>query len=125
MALLGVLALAVPDAWRAFHVALVPHVACPFDGALVHEDELPAAGQAPTRREGSPSSFVPEHRHHGCDAPAWRHQISHPLSVSAPELQLAPAALAVDSGRPALGFSRAVLSYAPKLPPPRAGTPRC
>lgn len=121
VALLGALSLGLPDAWRALHVALVEHVACPYDGALVHEEELPAAVRARSgaRDEAHQKSFIPEHHHHGCAGNDCYQHPSPTPTVSEAALDALLTSEVLDDAAPRSEWSRSVLSYAPKLPPPR------
>lgn len=118
LAILWVAGLALPDAWRAVHLAVVPHVVCPYDGALVHEDEVPASARSLSRSEARPTAVIPEHHHHGCAALNWcRHSATVPvLTAATPERDLVASSLTSRSA--GQHWSQAVLSYAPKLPPP-------
>lgn len=116
------LGLTLPNAWRALHVALVPHVACPYDGALIHEDELAELKGSVTRSGELESAYIPEH-HHGCDALNWHHQPSAPPTVGSATLSLTLTARApVAAPLRYRAWSRPVLSYAPRLPPPAERT---
>jgi hypothetical protein len=107
------------DVWRVGHLLAVRHVACPYDGVLVHEDELPAdARVSHSAREAKRVSVTPRHEHSDC---ADLGLVDRPLAVvavSAPAVarvgQVAVARLALV----ATAVRRSVLSYAPKLPPP-------
>ena len=127
VALLAVLLLALPEVARAAHLVFVAHVACPYDGVMVHADELPVAAREAASREGSTGaqrvSVAPEHQHHGCSALTFTDRpcafaLTTELSLSSVLFALTPpeAERAEPSPRP-------VLSYAPKLPPPPSQQP--
>jgi hypothetical protein len=116
--LLGLLS----DVFRVAHWLAVEHVACPYDGAVVHEDELPAEARAHGPRSRDPElghvSVAPRHDHGACAA----HAVADRPFVLA-SFGDAPAARAEPrSTTPAMTVMarvmRSVLSYAPKLPPP-------
>lgn len=112
----------LPDVWRLAHFVTVRHVACPYDGMLVHEEDE----AAPRRRVEAPHvpphalpvSIVPHHGHGGCsDLATLNRPLAAPLLPSwALEYEergyLEP--LELQSHR----LPTAVLSYAPKLSPP-------
>ena len=111
----------LPDVWRLAHFVAVHHVACPYDGVLIHEDEVPsgrraAAPDAPPH--ALPVSVVPHHGHGGCcDLATLTRPLAAPLSLAwTAEFEersyLAPLELQSHQLR------SAVLSYAPKLSPP-------
>jgi hypothetical protein len=116
--LVGILAL--PSLWQAFHLLTVPHFECPYDGALVHSDELPDnAGTARfAQTHGSGPAVVPHHDHGHCGEPSWGPRAAVVFSFG-PALIATVAWLSrTESLRLYLGSLRDVLSYAPKLPPP-------
>jgi len=100
---------------------VVRHVACPYDGVLVHEDELPADARASldhSAGEAKSPSVAPRHEHSDCaglgamDRPLAVVAISASATVRARQTFLASLPLKATVVR------RSVLSYAPKLPPP-------
>ena len=110
------------DVTRAAHLLLTHHVRCPYDGALVHEDELPvgvyAADLGTSARRPLPVSAVPRHEHQECDAFSAVHRLwalVAPAQFEARRADVAVQAAPFDEQR---GVSRSVLSYAPKLSPP-------
>ena len=119
VALCCVIGLTLPDAWRALHLMLVPHVACPYDGVMVHADELPAATDGAPRTAQSSPTLIPRHDHRGCAALDCSHHPSAMPAVSGATLRSTLTVSVVRKLPPRrTSFSRAVLSYAPKLPPP-------
>jgi hypothetical protein len=118
---LTVLAL-LSDVWRLGHLLLVRHVACPYDGVLVHADELPTvaaqgprAGRDPRLRE---ATAAPRHEHEDCCA---RSAVHRPLAFAFACQNVVGAlepSLSLPSPSAEGGAVRAVLSYAPKLSPP-------
>lgn len=118
VAILSALGLGLPDAWRALHVALVEHVACPYDGALVHLEEQPPAADVHARAKERQKSFISEHHHHRCSADDCYQQPSPIPSVTEPAPGATLASDPPEHPAPRLAWSRSVLSYAPKLPPP-------
>jgi hypothetical protein len=110
------------DVWRTGHLLFTQHVRCPYDGALVHEDELPAS--ALTREAGNasrtalPVSAVPHHDHHDCDAFGPVHRFSAIIVPGRGEVRGAEASLLPSRPDPRQCVARSVLSYAPKLSPP-------
>jgi hypothetical protein len=120
VAVLWVAGLTAPDGWRALHLAVVPHVACPYDGVLMHEDELPA-GAREAAAHGSNQravSAVPGHHHHSCSAFEWSDRVAAPITVSRPTSCGLLAVLPIERLETISTWPRPVLSYAPKLPPP-------
>ena len=110
------------DVWRTGHLLLTAHVRCPYDGALVHEDELPPSSRTLEARNSEraplPVSAVPHHDHHDCDACGAVHRFSAIIlpgqrALGRAQLAVLPASL----GRQQYA-ARSVLSYAPKLSPP-------
>lgn len=110
------------DVWRTAHLLLSAHVRCPYDGALVHADELPASLLTPAARDAArapqPVSALPRHDHHRCEAcGAVRRFLA--IIVSGPgggrRAEVSALSLRSDS-RERVALS--VLSYAPKLSPP-------
>jgi len=117
-----VLLLGLPEVARAAHLALVAHVACPYDGVMVHADELPAMPPEATPRQDHAGpqrvSVAPEHQHHGCSALTFTDRpctfaLGTEPTISSVLFALTPAGVALAEPAP-----RPVLSYAPKLPPP-------
>jgi hypothetical protein len=109
-------------AWRTAHLLLSPHFRCPYDGALVHEDELPASLLTPEARNAErgpqPVSALPRHEHHGCEAYGAAQRF---LAIVAPgRAVVRRAEVSALSVRPARQQRPAlsILSYAPKLSPP-------
>jgi hypothetical protein len=121
MAGLLVVVFALPGLWQAFHLLAVPHFECPYDGALVHEHELP--DEPPKTRseaddENRQVAVVPQHDHANCRESCW----GHSKAVLLPFVRELAATVAwlpqlepIPQGRV---FASDVLSYAPKLPPP-------
>jgi hypothetical protein len=109
------------DVWHFGHLIAVRHVACPYDGVLVHEEEVPRGESVEgvgLRREVLPVSVVPHHDHGHCAALATADRRLAIVSVS-PSI----AARADQPARISLPVvpnaeCRSVLSYAPKLSPP-------
>jgi hypothetical protein len=121
VALLAMLLLALPEVARAAHLALVAHAACPYDGVMVHADEMPSVPSETAQRDdgaGRGVSVAPEHEHQGCgalssaDRPCTFSLTTEP-SFASVDFALTPARAEPDALPP-----RPVLSYAPKLPPP-------
>ena len=109
------------DVWRVAHLLAVRHVACPYDGVLVHEDELPAEVRASLGHSGRETKGVsagPQHEHGAC---AGLGVLDRPLAVVA--ISASATIRARQTALPSLPLiatvvKRSVLSYAPKLPPP-------
>jgi hypothetical protein len=112
----------LPDVLRTAHTLAVHHVACPYDGALVHEEELAPEARAALERDRSQPqhgpALSPRHQHENCCGKVSLHR----PSALVPAHPGARAATLVEVVRVASGaeraIARAVLSYAPKLPPP-------
>jgi len=121
LAVLAVLAF-FGDVWRTGHLLLTPHVRCPYDGALVHEDELPAGALAlsatGSARAPLPVSVVAHHDHDDCNAGGAVHCFSAIIVPGQPEVRRAEVSLLSSSPSPRQSVTRSVLSYAPKLSPP-------
>ena len=110
------------EVWRVAHLLTVRHVACPYDGVLIHEDELPvevrARSDAPSDRETKHASVAPAHEHDDCaglgpvDRPCTVVTISDSSVTQARQADAAPLPPIATS------TTRSVLSYAPKRPPP-------
>lgn len=110
------------DVWHAVHLLVVHHTACPYDGALVHDDDSSAAAPrvapSPSLLTSQEASVRPHHDHHDCRA----------FSAVQPHALLLPTAppptgpTEAEVGPPLILSSREVrrqvLSYAPRLPPP-------
>jgi hypothetical protein len=110
------------DVCRPAHLLLSPHVRCPYDGALVHEDELPPSLLTLAARDAArapqPVSVQPRHDHHGCDVSGAVHRFSAILVPGGGGVRRAaasPLSVQRDSRE---RVARSVLSYAPKLSPP-------
>jgi hypothetical protein len=118
VALLAMLLLTLPEVARAAHLVLVVHAACPYDGVMVHADEMPseAVQGDDTPRRGV--SVAPEHEHQGCGALTMADRPCTFSLETAPDLASVDFALTPAQGEPAALPPRPVLSYAPKLPPP-------
>jgi hypothetical protein len=110
------------DVWHAGHLLLVPHLACPYDGALVHEDDLSPEALA-LARAGSlvashPTSVAPRHEHQDCSgfSAVQRHAVILPShrGPAQPTTEV-PSEPCVTAGHE---VRRDVLTYAPRLPPP-------
>jgi hypothetical protein len=110
------------DVFRLAHLLAVRHVTCPYDGVLVHEDDLEVHARADDETPASPKlrrvSLGARHDHGAC---AGTSAADRPFAV----LVLAAAPATDESALvtpPALASSEAharpVLSFAPKLPPP-------
>lgn len=108
---------------RVVHLLSVRHVACPYDGVLVHEEDLPAEARASSELLDSAgvarqASVAPRHEHDQCagvgavDRPCVLAAIPGPPAIRAGQATTPPLP-PVSSG-----VARPVLSYAPKLPPP-------
>jgi hypothetical protein len=110
------------DVWRTGHLLLTHHVRCPYDGALVHEDELPASALTSeagiASRAPLPVSAVPHHDHHDCDACGAVHRFSAIIAPGRGGLCRAEASLLSLQPNSQQHVARSVLSYAPKLSPP-------
>jgi hypothetical protein len=111
----------LPGFWHALHSLAVPHFECPYDGALVHEDELPeeARGARSAAASNEPgTAVVPHHDHGNCRESCWSQRpaaffsFSRALIATVLWLQRAEPVPALPA------IVREVLSYAPKLPPP-------
>jgi hypothetical protein len=110
------------DVWRTAHLILSAHIRCPYDGALVHEDELPASILTAAARDGEraprPVSAMPRHDHHGCQVSGAIHRF---LAIVVPRRTGVRRAVV---SAPSLGrdcpkrLVLSILSYAPKLSPP-------
>jgi hypothetical protein len=110
------------DVWDVAHLLTVRHVACPYDGVLIHDDELPvevrARSDAPSDRETKHASVAPAHEHSDCaglgpmDRPCTVVTIYGSSVIRAREADAAPLPPIATS------TTRSVLSYAPKRPPP-------
>jgi hypothetical protein len=109
------------DVWRFGHLIAVRHVACPYDGVLVHEDELPGGESVQgtgLRREVLPVSAVPRHDHGHCAALATADRKLALVAVSA-SIEARAEQGTRTSLRVVLNAEcGSVLSYAPKLSPP-------
>jgi hypothetical protein len=121
-ALVGVLTVLalLSDVWRLGHLLLVRHVTCPDDGMLVHADELRAvaAPRPPSDHDTRLLAAAPRHEHEDCCALA---AVQRPPAFAFACQAIVGGLEAGLSLRPRVaqdGASRAVLSYAPKLPPP-------
>lgn len=110
------------DVWQAGHLLAVRHVACPYDGALVHEDEL--SNEA---RDGAlssadvaenQSSIVEQHEHHGCDALGALQRQPAVAPVERVDVSRVADERCESSASPSVDARRDVLTYAPRLPPP-------
>jgi hypothetical protein len=111
------------DIGQTGHLLLTAHVRCPYDGALVHEDELPSSvrtfGAGNSAPAPLPVSAVPQHEHEDCGVLGVSHRVSalvvagRPGEVCGVERVQPPAWL---GSRPRA--ARSILSYAPKLSPP-------
>ncbi len=102
----------------AFHFALVAHTLCPEHGELLHESAAPVRTAFP----GVPSALAGSggaHEHEHCGVLALPGTFASP-AAAAPGCELAPApSLVAIPGRwRAAHVHTALLSYAPKLPPP-------
>lgn len=110
------------DAWRVVHLLTERHVACPYDGVPVHADDLSTneLGAAPLVPSAGTkhASVVPRHEHGSCGALAAADRASAVADLAA--LCVAEARHAERSPLPPVvaSVTRAVLTYAPKLPPP-------
>jgi hypothetical protein len=110
------------DVWHAGHLLLVHHIACPHDGALVHEDDLPAEART-LARSGSAvatdhTAIAQRHEHDDCSrfSAIQRHAAILPTNRDPAEpTTQEPSEPSVASGRE---VQRDVLTYAPRLPPP-------
>jgi hypothetical protein len=106
------------DVWRAGHLLVVRHSACPYDGALVHDDELPDEVATGAREARDGAAVSPRHEHHGCDVLGAIQRPTAILSAfgaAVPELEpQADERCLVET----FEVRREVLSYAPRLPPP-------
>lgn len=107
--------------FRTIHLATVRHVSCPFDGALVHADDLPRYVQeelAAQKRHAVPVSAIPPHHHDDCGslAVSLRHFVGASKPAAVRQARDVRGALVLGVGES--GFERSVLSYAPRLPPP-------
>jgi hypothetical protein len=110
-----------PDVWRVGHLLAVRHVACPYDGVLVHEDELPADARSSldhSAREAKRVAIAPRHEHSNCASLGLVDRPLVVLAVSAPATARARQAVVAPLVRVAPAVKSSVLSYAPKLPPP-------
>jgi hypothetical protein len=110
------------DVWRTGHLLLTPHVRCPYDGALVHEDELPPSALTLEARNSEraplPVSAVPHHDHHDCDALGAVHRFSAIIVPGQRSVRRAEVSVLSSRLDPRHPVARSVLSYAPKLSPP-------
>ncbi|HEX3853005.1 MAG TPA: hypothetical protein VGF76_00980 [Polyangiaceae bacterium] len=108
------------DVYHTAHLLLTPHVRCPFDGALVHEDELPlsARNQTDLGRAQLPVSAVPRHEHGDCAARSAVHRFATIMLPVRRAVRCAEALGLVANGDGDGAVARSVLSYAPKLSPP-------
>jgi hypothetical protein len=110
------------DVGRTGHLLLTHHVRCPYDGALVHDDELPpsarATGAETSARTPLPVSAVPRHEHHDCDACGAVHRFSAVIVPGQGEVCRAEVSALSAQSDVQQRVARSVLSYAPKLSPP-------
>jgi hypothetical protein len=110
------------DLWQAGHLLLTNHVRCPYDGALVHEDELPAGTRSrqarPFARGPLPVSAVPQHEHHDCGVLGAAHRFSAAIVSGRGALERPEASESCLRLAPEFATKRSVLTYAPKLSPP-------
>ena len=110
------------DVGRTGHLLLTHHVRCPYDGALIHDDELPAgartASTETSARTPLPVSAVPRHEHHDCDVYGAFHRFSAIIVPGQGEVHRAEVSELSSQPDPRQRVARAVLSYAPKLSPP-------
>jgi hypothetical protein len=106
------------DVGRTGHLLLTHHVRCPYDGALIHDDERPASAQATTAPTPLPVSAVPRHEHHDCNAGGAVHRFSAIIVHTPGEACRAEVSALSSQPDPQQRVARSVLSYAPKLSPP-------
>ncbi|HEY2405052.1 MAG TPA: hypothetical protein VGI10_03570 [Polyangiaceae bacterium] len=107
------------DVWSALHLLTVQHVRCPYDGALVHADELGSVGEAPAERpESSQPAAAVVHHHRSCAAFTAVHRVAF-LAASAPHGEFCALSCTVLRALSAQAFERPpALTYAPKQSPP-------
>jgi hypothetical protein len=109
------------DVWHVAHLLTVRHVACPYDGVLIHEDELPVEvrtrSDAPSARETMHASVAPAHEHDDC---AGLGPVDRPCTLVTISGSSVIQARQADTALPPVATSttRSVLSFAPKRPPP-------
>jgi hypothetical protein len=121
VALLAMLLLALPEVARAAHLVLVAHAACPYDGVMVHADDMPLVPTQTVHRDegtGHDVSVAPEHEHQGCTALTIADRPCTFALTTQPGLASVDFALTPAQTEPEASPPRPVLSYAPKLPPP-------
>ena len=117
-AIVGIALLLCP-VLRAVHFVAVRHVTCPYDGELIHEDELPqGVHEAPEASGPAPVSVLPPHHHDDCRSLALslRSVLVAARAFRAPPPPAARSLALLSAAEDE--FGRSVLSYAPKLPPP-------
>lgn len=110
------------DVWHAGHLLFAHHIACPYDGALIHEDELSAEALALARTGAvvatDHTSVAPRHEHQDCSefSAVQRHAVILPIHRG-PEQPTTE-----EPSEPCVGCGhevrKDVLTYAPRLPPP-------
>ncbi len=109
------------DVYQTAHLLLTVHVRCPFDGALVHEDELSLSERAldaASTRASQPVSVVPRHEHGDCAAHRLVHRFAAIVVPVRDVVRGAEAVRVVTLDGSDIALARSVLSYAPKLSPP-------
>lgn len=115
----------LPGLWQTVHLVAVPHFECPYDGALVHEHDLPDAApktRAEADEEKRHVAVVPHHDHANCHESDWSHSKAVFLSFSRELAATVAWFPQVEPLRLDAVVARDVLSYAPKLPPPVAAS---
>jgi hypothetical protein len=108
------------DVWSVFHALSVRHVRCPYDGALIHADELGKAEQGSQERvaEGPLPAANVVHHHRACASftAVQRAAFLAAVARAGEFCELAPALLPEFAQVSVGGLS--VLAYAPKQSPP-------
>lgn len=120
LALLAALSVGLPDVARVAHLLFVQHVTCPYDGALVHADEVPAAAERQhTEAENTTGAAVaPKHDHHGCSSLSAANRPAIFVVPQQARVGCTLEELVLAQSAPMSPPKKAVLSYAPRLPPP-------